>query len=218
LRFDLVRSALSSFMTTAQQTEQQNHAVYRAATYTFDAAFNTVTNLTTNLTQAKTDASNIQMLQVYNNQGYINKTTNNNDEDTAWDNAMAYSSYMPNPGNGTNNSGDTPQEVLFIVTDGVTDEAINGNRFINTVSGYNDWCTPLKNRGIRIAFLYLTYNPLPTNAFYNANVKPFQPTIPTVASACASTGLFFQVDTDGDITAAMNALFQKAVATAHLTR
>ena len=29
---------------------------------------------------------------------------------------------MPNPGKGTNVAGDTPQEVLFIVTDGVEDE------------------------------------------------------------------------------------------------
>ena len=29
---------------------------------------------------------------------------------------------MPNPGTGTNEAGDTPQEVLFIVTDGVEDE------------------------------------------------------------------------------------------------
>ena len=29
---------------------------------------------------------------------------------------------MPKPGNGTKASGDTPQEVLFFVTDGVEDE------------------------------------------------------------------------------------------------
>ena len=34
---------------------------------------------------------------------------------------------MPNPGNGTNQTGDKPQEVLFIVTDGVEDEN-NGSR------------------------------------------------------------------------------------------
>ena len=30
---------------------------------------------------------------------------------------------MPNPGKGTNVAGDTPQEVLFFVTDGVEDES-----------------------------------------------------------------------------------------------
>ena len=35
---------------------------------------------------------------------------------------------------------------------------------------------------------------------------------------CASPGLFFQVSTDQDITAAMNSLFQQAVSTARLTQ
>jgi hypothetical protein len=35
---------------------------------------------------------------------------------------LSQASYIPNPGNGTNQSGDKPQEVLFIVTDGVEDE------------------------------------------------------------------------------------------------
>ena len=36
--------------------------------------------------------------------------------------------------------------------------------------------------------------------------------------SCASPGLFFQVSTDQDISAAMAALFQQAVATARLTQ
>ena len=35
---------------------------------------------------------------------------------------LSQPSYIPKPGNGTNQHGDTPQEVLFIVTDGVEDE------------------------------------------------------------------------------------------------
>ena len=31
---------------------------------------------------------------------------------------------MPDPGNGTTAQGDTPQEVLFIVTDGVEDASV----------------------------------------------------------------------------------------------
>ena len=122
---------------------------------------------------------------------------------------------MPSPGNGTSNPGDTPQEVLFIVTDGVNDYDSNG-RLIAPIDALNKLCQTIKLRGIRIAFLYTTYNPLPTNAFYNQNVAPFQPQIATDAQNCASPGLFFQVNTDGDISAAMQALFQEAVATAFL--
>jgi hypothetical protein len=36
--------------------------------------------------------------------------------------------------------------------------------------------------------------------------------------SCASPGLFFSVTTDGDITAAMQSMFQQAIATARLTK
>ena len=48
-----------------------------------------------------------------------------------------------------------------------------------------DNCTAIKNSGIRIAFLYLTYNPLPTNTYYTQHIASFQPNIATAAEACA---------------------------------
>jgi hypothetical protein len=80
------------------------------------------------------------------------------------------------------------------------------------------YCTTIKNRGIRIAVLYTQYLPLPTNAWYNSYIAPFQPNIGTNLQSCASPGLYFQVTTDQDISAAMVALFNTAVATAHLTQ
>ena len=226
LRIDLVQQATSNLIQTASSTEASNKAVYRVATYTFDQSFQTITNLTANLAQAQNDTGNIQMLKVYSN-GCLTANNCNNDTDTQFDQAMANSSQIPNPGKGTNAQGDAPQEVLFIVTDGVIDEqypnygstdmTTNG-RTITTIGHQYDYCTPLKNRGVRIAILYTTYNPLPTNGFYNQYVAPFQPNIPTALQNCASAGLFFQVNTGGDINAAMQALFVKAVGTAHLTQ
>jgi len=103
----------------------------------------------------------------------------------------------------------------MLVTDGVEDEMVNGNRQQSLMN--SALCTGVKNRGIRIAVLYTTYLPLPTNSWYNTYIAPFQPQIAANMQACASPGLFFQVSTDGDISAAMNQLFQQAVATAHLT-
>jgi hypothetical protein len=68
-------------------------------------------------------------------------------------------SIMPNPGGGTRIAGDTPQEVLFFVTDGVEYETVNGSRVQSL--RYPSYCTTIKNRGIRIAVLYTTYGPLP---------------------------------------------------------
>jgi hypothetical protein len=125
-------------------------------------------------------------------------------------------SIMPNPGNGTNASGDKPQEVMFFVTDGVEDENVSGNRQQSVMDPA--WCTTIKNRGIRIAVLYTTYYPLPTNSWYNTYIAPIQSNIGPTLQSCASPGLYYEVSTGGDISAALSSLFQTAVATAHLSQ
>ena len=204
-------------MTTASTTESTNQAAYRMAIYTFDTAFNTIKTLTSNLSSAKTAAGNIQQLEVYNNQGYLTSSTYNNDEDTNYDNAMTkINTLMPNPGSGTNTSGDKPQEVLFFVTDGVEDESVSGNRQVSLMDP--GWCNTIKGRGIRIAVLYTTYLPLPTNQFYLQNVASYQPNISSTLQNCASPGLFYEVQTGGDISAAMTSLFQLSVQSAYLSK
>ena len=216
LRIDLVNQATQNVMSVAQTTATQNNTIYRAAIYTIDYNFNTLTNLTNDLSSAQSAASNLQSALVYDN-NCLTVSNCNSDEDSYLDLGLSsVNGVMPNPGNGTSNPGDTPQEVVFIVSDGVNDELLGGGRVMAPINTRADWCTTIKSRGIRIAFLYLTYNPLPTNAFYNSNVAPFQSQIASDAQSCASPGLFFQVDTDGDISAAMVALFKKVVATAHL--
>jgi Flp pilus assembly protein TadG len=216
LRMDLLRQAAQDLMVTAQTTETTNSAIYRMAIYTFDAAFNTIQSLTSNLATAQTSAGNINLLTVYAN-NWLTANNNNSDTDTNYDNAMTRAnSAMPNPGSGTNTAGDTPQEVLFFVTDGVEDEKVGGNRQQSLMDP--TWCTTIKNRGIRIAVLYTAYLPLPTNAWYNTWISPFQPNIASTMQGCASPGLFFQVNTGGDISAAMTALFQLAIHTAYLSR
>ena len=76
------------------------------------------------------------------------------------------------------------------------------------------WCTIIKNRGIRIAVLYTTYLPLPTNSWYNTYIGPFQPQIGPTLQSCASPGLYFEVNTNQDISSALNTLFATAVQTA----
>jgi len=221
LRIDNVNSATVSLMTTANTTATQNFTDYQAGIYTMDYNFNTLIGMTDitgtgGLAALQAAASNIAAVTVYDN-SCLTKTNCNNDEDSYLDNGLqSLNAIMPNPGNGTSNANDTPQEVVFIVTDGVDDELLAGNRVMAPINTKASWCTTIKNRGIRIAFLYLDYYPLPTNSFYNSNIAPFQSQIATDAAACASPGLFFEVSTGGDITSAMAALFQKAVATAHL--
>ena len=216
LRIDMVGQAAQNLMATAQSTETQYNATYRMATYSFDYKINTVGALTADLSLAQSEASGISMLEVYAN-NWLSSSKNNNDEDTNFDTALLnINSIMPNPGSGTNNAGDTPQEVLFLVSDGVEDENVAGSRQQSVLNVAN--CTAIKNRGIRIAVLYTEYLPLPTNAWYNSYIAPIQSNIAPTMQQCASPGLYFEVQTGGDISAAMTQLFQTAVQTAYLAQ
>jgi Flp pilus assembly protein TadG len=201
LRIDNLRTAVENLTTTAKTTETDYKATYEMAIYTFDANFNNIAPLTSSLSTVDSDAANIQLLEVCSNNN-LTCSNSNDDEDTNWDNAMSsINTAMPKPGNGTNATGDTPQEVLFIITDGMVDEnagsepsiaqqygAYNGSRQQSTVNPLNssgsevdtDWCTKIKNRNIRIAVLYTAYLPLASgngtgNGWYNSYVAPLIP-------------------------------------------
>ena len=232
LRIDLMAQATASLMSTAKTTETANNNTYRMALYTFDNSLHSIQSApTSSLTLAANEASAIQVLQVYNN-NCLTKTNCNDDTDTNFDLAMnGVNADMPNPGGGTNLNSDTPQEVLFIVSDGLEDK--NSSSCSQPTISYSggircqqpfdtSWCTTVKNRGIRIAVLYTEYLPLPTNSWYETGygtfkgIAPFQPQIATNMQSCASPGLYFEVQSGGDISAAMAALFRQAVATARL--
>ncbi len=219
-RMQNLASATQSLMSSAATMEGSNQQ-YQMAIYTFNSSgLSPIQLLTSNLTNAQAAAANINVEEVYSN-NWLTKTNQNNDTDTDFESAMsAINTLMPLPGTGTPAS--TPQEVLFIVTDGVDDEvssscsqSLDGSRCQQPFS--TTWCTTVKNRGIQIAVLYTDYLPLPTNSWYNGWIAPFQSQIDPNMESCASPGMFFSVTTDGDITAAMQTLFQQAVAAARLT-
>jgi Flp pilus assembly protein TadG len=221
-RMQNLASATQSLMSSASSMEGSNSQQYQMAIYTFsNAGLNTIQALTSNLANAQAAAANINVLEVYDN-NWLTKTNNNSDTDTNFETAMSQiNGIMPLPGTGTPNS--TPQEVLFIVSDGVDDEvssscsqSLDGNRCQQPFS--TTWCTTVKNRGIQIAVIYTDYLPLPTNTWYNNWIAPFQNQISSNMQSCASPGMFFSVTTDGDISAAMQTLFQQAVAAARLTK
>jgi len=220
-RMQNLASATQSLMSSASSMEGSNNQQYQVAIYTFNnSGLNTIQLLTSNLANAQAAAANINVEEVYSN-NWLTKTNQNNDTDTNFESAMsAVNTLMPLPGTGTPAS--TPQEVLFIVTDGVDDEvssscsqSLDGSRCQQPFN--TTWCTTVKNRGIQIAVLYTAYLPLPTNSWYNNWIAPFQSKIAPNMESCASPGMFFSVTTDGDITAAMQTLFQQAVAAARLT-
>jgi Flp pilus assembly protein TadG len=213
-RIAVLASATQQLMTTATQTQTLYNNQYRMAVYTFSTGLQTVATLTSNLSSVQTQAGSIDVIEVYKN-NWLTSSNNNSDTDTNFDAALnGINSIMPNPGTGTQTS--TPQEVLFLVSDGVEDEMVNGGRQQSVLN--TNLCTTIKNRGIRIAVLYTTYLPLPTNSWYNTYIAPFQANIAPTMESCASPGLYFEVSPSQGIPEAMTQLFQQAVQTARLTQ
>jgi Flp pilus assembly protein TadG len=225
-RIDVLRTATQKLMDTAAATQtytsQFRMAIYDFGSSASSAGLRALFALSSSLSSAKTAAGNIDLMTV-------NGQNDNNDQDTSFTTIFpAINGAISAPGAGTSGS---PQKYLFFVSDGVADELNTGclkpksgsrcQSPINTAL-----CTTLKDRGIKIAVLYTTYLALPTNAWYNTWIAPFNPgpwgpspnsQIAQNMESCASPGLYFEVSPTQGISQAMTTLFQKAVADARIS-
>ncbi|NTJ41611.1 hypothetical protein G6L28_03230 [Agrobacterium larrymoorei] len=218
-RINVVAQATASLMDTATSTRRSNDQ-YRMAVYTFgekaeDTKLLEVVPLTSDLVTAKKKASGIDLMSIPY-QGY------NNDQQTDFDSALKQiGSKIGKSGNGTS-TADT-DKVVFFVSDGVGDsykpsgctKKLTGGRCQEPID--TKVCGQLKQKGFRIAVLYTTYLPLPTNSWYNSWIKPFQSQISTKMQECATPGLFFEVSPTQGITDAMSALFKRVITSPRLT-
>jgi len=225
LRTDLVTEAVQNLTDVATTTAASNGAHYRMGLYQFDYRYQKVWPTTSavvdaSLSTVKTHVTDAQILTYcVNNQRVCG--TGDNDTGTNFTAAFtgALGSMPTAPGQGTNVTGDTPMALLFIVSDGMRDELSGGSRFMGPIP--TSQCDTIKARGIRIAVLHTEYLPESASDSWSiSNVKtPYLSPTDNISPAlisCASPGLYYQVTTDSDITAALAALFQRAVATAHL--
>jgi Flp pilus assembly protein TadG len=218
LRIDNLRSAIQQLGPYALSVASVNGATYNMAVATFDTNWTAspCTNANSplhfisggstmtpqNMSTASSAAANIQMAQTFNNSylGGTNQTSSTtpnqyqescswNDGGTALDAAMKdINSLMPTPGNGTNASNDSPQEVLMLITDGVNDTYVSSSSAMSsssnstgsgipgfgTTAGRNisvidtTQCAAIQQKisasglPIRIAVLYLDYSDLDT--------------------------------------------------------
>ncbi|CAL77155.1 conserved hypothetical protein [Bradyrhizobium sp. ORS 278] len=218
-----------------------NNTTYKAAIYTFDYNLNTIQTLTSP-SSAGTKISNIQLLTV-DHQNCVTTAICNTDFGTDISGALGgVNAIMPDPGTGTNQSGDTPQEVVFLVTDGVEDKLIASSSGCDPKATYplpaagsqvrcqqplnTAVCDTIKKRNIRIAILYTEYLQLTTDNWYNSRIAQFNSpsslsgTIAQRLQACASSPDFFAtVQTGGDISDALTKLFLRvASSTAKLVQ
>ena len=218
LRVDVVRSATQKLIDSALEQQGAN-SNYRIAIYTYGASAQALkltknAPLQSNLPNAKTQAADIKLMAV-----------NTSNIDYMYSPHAAMLSQMadeiPNPGDGSTQA--KAQKILFYVSDGVTDaklpvgcsKPLTGSRCQMPLDPAK--CSEMKSRGIKVAVLYTTYLPLPTNGWYKTWISPWQTQISTKMQECASPGLFFEVSPSQGIEEAMVALFKKATASAHLT-
>jgi len=252
LRIDLVVNAVKQLLVGPWSCPQNgvtggvmqcmsalNNTSYKAGLYTFDYDLNELQSLAS-LSTVAGQIRNIQLLTV-DHQNCVTTSNCNTDYGTDIEGALTdLNDIMPNPGLGSNQTGDTPQEVVFLVTDGVEDKIIssssgcNKDALVQKVSNTKYRCqqpldtaicdTIKTKKGIRIAILYTEYLQLNGDNWYDTHVAQFNnPSSSTGKIAqqlqsCASPGLFADVQTGGDISAALTDLFIKvASSTASLT-
>lgn len=219
MRIDAEQTAVQDLMDVAAQMATANQVTYRMAVNRFDYApnFGTVAALTSDLPSVKNLTKNLPLTRWYRN-SLITSSKNIDDKSSEFMDAFKQmDTLMPTPGDGS--ADGKPQQIMFLISDGMSDEDIGSGRTHRELQqAHIDKCNAIKARGIRIAILYTEYLPesLDGNDWSQTNVKPYLPNVEPALRACASPGLLYTVTTDQDISAALAALFRQAVATAHL--
>jgi Flp pilus assembly protein TadG len=143
--------------------------------------------------------------------------------------------FIKNVGDGSATT--KPLPYVFLVTDGAQDpqtKALNqsggwaGSNHATTIAtGASSPCKPLKDRGIKVSVLYIPYQPIsPVNASFagdeddaaNNNIPNIPPSLQACASPPDASGSYFYTATSpAQITAALTAMFNHALTTAHIT-
>jgi Flp pilus assembly protein TadG len=144
---------------------------------------------------------------------------------------------------GTGTSTTNTQPYVFLVTDGAVDPQVKpiGGNFSgpptnratviaspgSTVNPGTSPCKALKDRGIIVSVLYIPYQPITNvNVNYAGNEDTYAnnniPNIPPSLQACASPPdaagtYFYTANTPTDIQNSLNAMFNHALQTAHIT-
>ena len=135
-------------------------------------------------------------------------------------------------GDGSSSTNTLPY--VFLVTDGAEDPQTkgvpnggwSGSNHATVLSdpsnAYPNACATLKARGIIVSVLYIPYQLInPVNSSFAGDEDDYAnwniPNIPTSLQNCASPGFFYTANTPADITAALNAMFNHALVTAHIT-
>ena len=228
LRADAVGYAVNQLFVTANATEKVTNQ-FRIGLYPFIQTLYAYFALTSSINGSPTNPSTINYAAA-NLASQLDTNTNSGlgSGGTHFENAFStMNTTITSVGNGSAWNNTLPY--VFLVTDGAEDpqtKGLNGGGWSGsnhaTVMDPVAQCKPLKDRGIIVSVLYVPYqpitNPNPNFAgdeddYANNNIA----NIPTSLQNCASPGYFYTANTPADITSALNAMFNHALVTAHIT-
>jgi hypothetical protein len=210
VRLDVLKSAAQQIIAAAQSNQIVPNQ-FRVGLYTFQGTVTTLVDLTTNLGQANGKTNTIKLpttdvgTQIGDSINWlgVNKVTASGDGSSA-----------------------SPVKFVFLITDGVEDWGADytPGPYDNLANPRGYWqgqpccgailpaaCNAIKNKGVTLAVLYTTYDPL--NApLYTQLVQPYANNIAPALQACASPGFFFQADYSSEILTAVQTMFAQAIA------
>jgi Flp pilus assembly protein TadG len=224
LRADAVGYAVTQLFLTANASTKVTNQ-FRIGLYPFIQKLYAYFPLTSSINGSTTNSSTINYAAA-NLANLLDTGVNSNlgSGGTHFENALpTMNSLITSVGDGTTSQNTLPY--VFLVTDGAQNYQTQWNfgwSGSNSATTFDPaLCTTLKRRGIIVSVLYIPYQPIqnPTSFannedFYaNSNI----PYIPPVLKSCASTNFFFTANTPADITTALNAMFNQALKSAHIT-
>src|ERR1700716_2733321 len=228
LRADAVGYAVQQLLLTANATAKVANQ-FRIGLYPFIRYLYAYFALTSSINGSPTNSSTINYAAAnLASQLDTNRNSNLGSGGAHFENAFpSMNTAITSVGDGSASNNTLPY--VFLVTDGAQDpqvKALNGGSWSGsnhaTVLDPTAQCKPLKDRGIIISVLYIPYQPIQNpNAAFAGNEDGFANSniagIPASLQACASPNFFFTANKPADITAALNAMFNQALITAHIT-
>lgn len=229
LRYDLVRESVRQLADTARETAKSNNAAYRMSLYSFDYTFRSVWPangsgfsgdlVDADLERFKSHVADAQVLSVCRNGQRVCGVDNDNMVTNFTAALRGINDVVPYPGKGSGMQGDTPTAILFLITDGMRDEDIDGKRHLGPIPDH--LCDVIKAKGVQIAVLNTKYLPEAASgdwSIYHVRdpyLTPDNKIVPPLIK-CASPGLYHEVLVDEDIARSLSELFVKSVSRAHL--
>jgi Flp pilus assembly protein TadG len=238
LRLDAVGYAVNQLFVTANASMKVANQ-FRIGLYPFIQKLYTYFSLTSTINGSSTTPGTINYAAA--NLATLldtNMDSNLGSGGTHIDTALTSVNSLISGGSGAVGDGSTPttpQPYVFLVTDGAQDPQIkgvpngswSGSNHATTIDLQNTLatvpiCETLKGRGIIVSVLYIPYQPVSPvvtsfagdeDTAANTNIQY----IPASLQKCASPGFFYTANSPTEIAASLNAMFNHALQTAHLT-